>query len=154
MAALARRSSAHLPDLLDWLNAPGPSHWPFGAGTFRVEEYAKDGRYVIRAELPGLDPGKNIDITVQAGVLMIQAPRQEEYKERRSEFRYGSLARSVALPAGADLDHITATYDQRILEVSVQVAAEAEPKVRRSHPASPLNLACRQHGNVRGLAVR
>ncbi len=132
MAALARRSPAQFPDLFDWLKAPWPSHWPFGAGSFRVEDYTKDGRYVIRAELPGLDPDKDIDITVEARVLTIRAERREEHKdERRSEFRYGSLARSVTLPADADLEHITASYDQGILEVSVPITAKAEPKGRR-----------------------
>jgi HSP20 family protein len=86
----------------------------------------------LRAELPGLDPGEDIDITVDAGVLSIRAERREEHKEeRRSEFRYGSLSRSVTLPVGADLEHITASYDQGILEVSVPVGAEVKPKGRR-----------------------
>lgn len=132
MTTVARRSPAHVPDWLDWLNAPLAPRWPFGAGTFRVEDYTKGGSYVIRAELPGLDPDKDIDITVDAGVLTIQAERREEHKEeRRSEFRYGSLVRSATLPEGADPEHISASYDQGILEVSVPVDKAAKRTGRR-----------------------
>jgi HSP20 family protein len=43
-------------DLLDWFDAPWPSLLPFGSSpTFRVEDYVDDGKYMIRAELPGVD---------------------------------------------------------------------------------------------------
>jgi len=133
MAELARRGSpGHLSSLFDWLDAPWPSFWPMSAQTFRVEDYTKDGRYVVRAELPGLDPDNDIEITVEAGVLTIHAERREERTEPyRSEFRYGSMTRSVALPPGADPDKITASYRQGILEVSIQVEAQQKPKGRR-----------------------
>lgn len=134
MAALARRpSSARFPDLFDWLESPWASLLPFTpAQTFRVEDYLEDGRYVVRAELPGLDPEKDVEVTVEAGVLTIHAERREEKKEvHRSEFRYGSLTRSVTLPAGADAEKIAASYGQGILEVSVPVAEEARPQSRR-----------------------
>jgi HSP20 family protein len=131
MATLERRSHAQFPDLFDWLNAPWPARWPFGAGAFRVEDYTQNGSYVVRAELPGLDPDKDIDIAVDAGILTIQAERREEHKAgHRSEFHYGSLVRSITLPPGADPDHIKASYDQGILEVSVPVAKQAKPSGR------------------------
>ena len=48
---------ALFPGLVDWLESPwaGPPQFT-AAQTFRVEEVARDNRYVIRAELPGLDP--------------------------------------------------------------------------------------------------
>jgi HSP20 family protein len=134
MAGIVRRSSpAQFPDLFDWLEPPWPSWGPFGAAhPFRVEDYTEEGRYVIRAELPGLDPDKDIEITAEAGILTIRAERQEEEKEaHRSEFRYGSLSRSVTLPAGADAGKITASYDQGILQVSVPLPKEAKPETRR-----------------------
>jgi len=52
-----RRSSAELPDLFDWLESQWASLLPFAWGqAFRLEDYADDGRYEVRAELPGLDP--------------------------------------------------------------------------------------------------
>jgi HSP20 family protein len=124
---------ARFPDLFDWLDSPWSAVLPFGsAQTFRVEDYTEDGKYMIRAELPGLDPGKDVEVTVESGMLTIHAERREETKEtHHSEFRYGSLTRSVTLPEGADPDKITASYDKGILTVTVPVPEEAKPAARR-----------------------
>lgn len=121
------------PDLFDWLESPWPAVLPFGsAQTFRVEDYTENGKYMIRAELPDLDPEKDIEVTVQPGMLTIHAEHREETKQdRHSEFRYGSLTRTVTLPEGADPDNITATYDKGILKVTVPVPEEAKPAARR-----------------------
>jgi HSP20 family protein len=114
---------ARFPDLLDWLEGPWPGMLPFGSGqTFRVEDFTDDGKYMIRAELPGVDPEADVEVTVDAGLLTIRAERREESKQdRHSEFKYGSMTRSISLPEGADPDNITATYDKGILEVTVPV---------------------------------
>src|SRR5215472_17613106 len=52
------------------------------AQTFRVEDYTEDGKYVIRAELPGLDPD-DVQVTVESGMLTIRAERREETKQNR-----------------------------------------------------------------------
>jgi len=70
-------------------------------------------------------------ITVEGETLTIHAERREEQQETYlSEFRYGSFTRSVVLPDGADTEHITATYDKGILQVTVPVP-EAKPQGRR-----------------------
>src|SRR5215472_9749626 len=98
-----------IPDLLDWLDAPWPAMLPFGSNaTFRVEDYVDDGKYMIRAELPGVDPEGDVEVTVESGLLTIRAERREEDRQNRhSEFRYGSLSRTVSLPEGAAADKIT-----------------------------------------------
>ena len=133
-----RQPSALLPDLLDWLDAPWAPLLPFTAAhMFRVEDYVKDNRSIGRAERPGVDPGKDTEITVEDGTLTIHAERREEHKEpHRSEFRYGSFTRSVVLPGRADTEHVTATYDKGILEVSVPVP-ETEPQGRRIAITTP-----------------
>ena len=116
------RFRALFPDLADWLEAPwtGP---PFiAAQSFRVEEVAQDDRYVIRAELPGLDPDEDIEVTVDGRNLTIQAERrQEDSGPSRSEFRYGSLTRLVRLPARVDPKDVSARYERGVLEVSVPI---------------------------------
>ena len=111
---------AMFPDLAEWLESPwaGP---PFTAGqTFRVEEMVRDNRYVIRAELPGLDPDKDIEVTVEGRTLTIQAERrQADNGPYRSEFRYGSLTRLFRLPGKVDAKDVTARYEKGVLEVSV-----------------------------------
>jgi HSP20 family protein len=122
-----------IPDLFDWLETPWPAFLPFGSSqTVRVEDYTEDGNYVIRAELPGIDPEKDVEVSVSAGVLTIRAERREETKkDHRSEFRYGSLTRSVSLPEGADPDKITAKYDKGILQVIVPVPERAKSEAHR-----------------------
>lgn len=97
----------------------------------RLEEDMKDGNYEIRAEIPGVDPATDVDITVRDGVLTIKAERSEKKEAGgRSEFSYGSFIRSVTLPAGADEDAITASCDKGILTVVVPVA---EAKTAEKH---------------------
>lgn len=92
----------------------------------RIEDEMHDGHYVLRAELPGMDPEKDVEITVSNGLLSIKAERSEKKEENgRSEFSYGSFTRSVSLPAGADEDNIKATYDKGILTVDVAVPEQA-----------------------------
>jgi len=99
----------------------------FDARLMRLEDEIKDGRYEVRAEIPGVDPAKDIDITLRDGQLTIKAERSER-KEfgGRSEFSYGSFVRTVSLPAGADEDDVKATYENGILTVSVAVK-ESKP---------------------------
>ncbi|ORA83507.1 hypothetical protein BST28_01075 [Mycolicibacter kumamotonensis] len=103
--------------------------WPAVEGNLiRLEDRMEDGHYVVRAELPGVDPAKDVDVTVHDGQLTIKAERTESKEAKgRSEFSYGSFVRSVTLPAGADEDDITASYDKGILTVSVAVTEPAVP---------------------------
>ena len=72
----------------------------------------------------GLDPENDIEVTVEGRILTIRAERRQQDKGPcRSEFRYGSLARAVRLPARVDPADITARYDKGVLEVSVPVEA-------------------------------
>ncbi len=91
----------------------------------RTEEGVENGRYVVRAEMPGIDPEKDAEVTVSKGILTIHAERQEDTDNKhRSEFRYGSFTRHVTLPASADEKNIEASYDKGILEVSVGLKAK------------------------------
>ena len=81
----------------------------------------------MRAELPGVDPIEDIEVTVLDGRLTIKALRTRTTESNGlSEFSYGSFSRTVPLPAGADEDDISATYDRGILTVSVPLS-DAEP---------------------------
>ena len=103
----------------------------------RLEDEVADGRYMVRAEIPGVDPANDIDITVRDGQLTIKAERTEKKDfNGRSEFSYGSFVRTVSLPAGADEDTIEATYDKGILTVSVAIS-EPKPTERRVQVQSP-----------------
>jgi predicted unusual protein kinase regulating ubiquinone biosynthesis (AarF/ABC1/UbiB family)/HSP20 family molecular chaperone IbpA len=126
------RFRAVFPDLADWLESPWTGPPPFLTGqVFRLEEAIRDDRYVVRAELPGLDPENDIEVTVEGRILTIRAERrQQDNGPCRSEFRYGSLARAVRLPARVDAADVTARYGRGVLEVSVPVR-EVKPESTR-----------------------
>lgn len=128
-----RRRGSMLPDVDDLLEAMFPYRWrmQFDLNPVRIEEYMEDGSGIIRAELPGVDPDQDIDLTVQDGVLTIKCRRSEEKTEKNcSEFRYGSFLRRVMLPAGADGSSVTASDDKGILTVRIPVR-EPETSGRR-----------------------
>src|ERR1700749_4795393 len=81
------------------LAPPWTGRPPFPTGqVFRVEETTRDDCYVIRAELPGLDPENDIEVTLDGRILTIRAERrQQDSGPYRSEFRYGSLTRAGRL---------------------------------------------------------
>jgi HSP20 family protein len=92
----------------------------------KVEEYEDDGYLVVRAEMPGIDPDKDVEVTVTDRTLHLRAERRsekttEDKKRYRSEFHYGSFSRSVRLPAGATEGDIRATYTDGVLEVRIPI---------------------------------
>ena len=100
----------------------------FDNNLLRMEDETRDGLYLVRVELPGVDPIEDVNITVRDGQLTIKAERiQTDDTNGRSEFSYGSFARTILLPAGADEDEIHATYDRGILTVSVTLSEDAPP---------------------------
>ena len=114
-------------DMTDWFEVDFPRPLP----AIRFEDKISDEEYVLRAELPGLDPDKEVQITALNGVLTVKAERREEEKGLgRTEFRYGALQRSVRLPANADESTIKATYRKGILEITVPLTAP-QPEGRR-----------------------
>jgi HSP20 family molecular chaperone IbpA len=120
-----------MPDLIDWFETPFATLRPYFAHPIRVEEYAEDGKYVVRAELAGIDPDKDAEITVSAGSLTIHAERHLTMdKPHRSEFRYGSLTRTLPLPADANPDDVTAAYADGILTITIGARTAQAPEVR------------------------
>jgi HSP20 family molecular chaperone IbpA len=108
----------------------------FDTRLMRLEDEIKDGHYEVRAEIPGVDPAKDIDITLRDGQLTIKAERSEKKEfDGRSEFSYGSFVRTVSLPVGADEDDVKASYDKGILTVSVAIK-ESKPAERHVPIAS------------------
>lgn len=127
MTSLARRPvGALIPDLWDMFE----TSWPFSTRhPIHIEDFVEEGAYVVRAELPGLDATKDIDVSAASGVLTITAKREETTKEQhRTEFHYGSFTRAVTLPTGADAEKISAKYEKGILEVRIPLAAAPEER--------------------------
>lgn len=136
MSTLVRRDyRGPLAEMFDWLEAPWTVLRPVAGHPMRVEDCVRDDSYVIRAEVPGIDPENDVEVTVADGILTIKAERRDERAEKHhSEFHYGTFSRSVRLPAGADEEHIEAVYGHGILEVTVRLAAYGADKAARKIP--------------------
>lgn len=135
MNTLVRRERSPFADLVDWVESEFPGFGGFrpfsGLQVLRVEDYVDEQEYVVRAEMPGIDPDRDLDLTVQDGVLTLKAERKEERTDaHRSEFRYGTFSRSLALPSGADDSQVKATYRNGILEVRVGMRPEEKREAR------------------------
>lgn len=96
----------------------------------RIEQYADQGYLFVRAELPGVDPEKDVKVTFEEGGVYIQAERKKEVDVRPpgeyfTEMRYGWLKRFVPLPKGVTEKDVTATYKNGILELRIALPAEA-----------------------------
>ena len=127
MTTMLRRQHGPL-DLADWMNRFFDDRLlpeRFGLldkDLLRVEELTEGDTLVIRAELPGIDPDKDVEISMHDGLLHIRAERKESTErkdkaEYRSEFRYGMFERALPVPAGVTEKDVTATYRDGILEV-------------------------------------
>ncbi|MER6178657.1 Hsp20/alpha crystallin family protein [Streptosporangium sp. NPDC001681] len=120
---MIRERRGLVPELFNWLDMPLSAMQSTAMQPIKFEDYVKDGRYVLRAELPGIDPDKDVDITLSNGVLTIHAERRDEQRDQqRTEFRYGSFTRSITLPSDVDENDVKASYDKGVLEVSVKLA--------------------------------
>lgn len=120
---LARRS-AKLPARFNTGNRLSLLVFP----QFRSEQLTDDGHYVVRAEIPGVNPEKDIDVSVTNGVVNIRAEHiQEKRADGGSESLYTTLVQTVPLPVAARAETATATYTHGILEVSFTMVGPRVP---------------------------
>ena len=90
-----------------------------------IEQYPEGTTYIMRLELPGIEPARDLEVAVQAGVLSVRAERPDETPVKHdSEFRYGTFARHVALPLGSNARNVTAAYHNGILTVRIGMEPE------------------------------
>ena len=88
-----------------------------------METFQKDGRCVVRLDLPGLDP-KDIEVSVENRSLIVKGERKktEEMQEQNYHYRetaYGRFERHFVLPRNMDANKVTARYENGVLVVSM-----------------------------------
>jgi HSP20 family protein len=98
----------------------------------RVDIKEEAGRFVIFADLPGVDPA-GIEVNMDKGVLSIKGERKTEAQaegERwsRNERAHGVFFRRFALPDSANPDGIEATGRNGVLQISIPKRPEASPR--------------------------
>jgi len=133
MSGLMRRDPRTMfPDLVEWFEEPFMTLRPYLAQPIRVEDYLEGDRYTVRAELAGIDPAKDVEVTIGAGYLTIHAERHDKTEgKHRTEFRYGTFTRSLPLPSNVNEDDVQATYHDGILTISVGLRTEKKEPVKK-----------------------
>jgi HSP20 family protein len=97
-----------------------------------VDVYEEKDRYVVRADLPGVDP-KDIDLSAADGVLTVRGERRAPGSDAQQTFERrervsGSFLRRFTLPEDANADAISAHYANGVLEVGIAKQAKPEPR--------------------------
>lgn len=92
-----------------------------------------DNAYVIRAELPGVQP-ENVQVQVQDNTLQISGEvKQEQQEEGQGQWvlrerRYGRFQRTLTLPRPVQSNQANAEFENGILTVTLPKAEEARAK--------------------------
>lgn len=97
-----------------------------------IELLEKEDKFIAKADLPGMKR-EDIDVSVVEGTLTIKGERKAEHEVKEEDYYcsercYGSFFRSITLPTAVDTEHIEATYENGVLEVTLPKAAEVKPK--------------------------
>lgn len=144
--SLIPRSSLLNKSLLDFDNffepffAPSPGDSKNGFFTPRIDVKETDTEYQISAELPGVKK-EDIHVTLENGVLAIEAESRNESKEEkdgkviRQERRYGKFMRSFNVGAGVKESDISASFEDGLLKLKTPKAAnqtEASKRIKIS----------------------
>ena len=103
---------------------------------FRTDIRDAGDRYILEAELPGFQK-EDIKLDLKDGILTISAQHGENKEEEddkgsyiRRERRYGSFTRSFDV-TGVDEEHITAAYNNGVLELNLPKAVPVVPEAKR-----------------------
>jgi HSP20 family protein len=105
--------------------------WP-RANLIRIDEYREGDDLVVRAELPGIDPDEDVEITVSDHHLHIEAHRREEEETEekgflRRELHHGYLSRDIPLPEAVTESDVEANYADGILRITVHLPNGGSP---------------------------
>lgn len=97
-----------------------------------VDIKEEPSRYVIHADVPGVDP-KDIEVHMENGILSIKGERKSEKEEEREGYKRvervrGTFFRRFNLPDIADADGIKATAKDGVLELTIPKQEKLQPR--------------------------
>lgn len=109
----------------------------FGQGLWspQVEMFERNGELIIRADLPGLTKD-DVKVELTDDGLTIEGERRSEQKETRegfyrSERSYGKFYRRLPLPEGVKAEDANATFNNGVLEITMDAPKRTSSKTRR-----------------------
>jgi HSP20 family protein len=103
-----------------------------GSMTPAVDIQEQADEYVVKCDLPGVDP-KDISLTVEDDVVVLKAQRQREEQRQGDGYRYsersfGSYERSFRLGKVVDGARAKAVYERGVLTLHLPKREEAKPR--------------------------
>ncbi|HEY3785577.1 MAG TPA: Hsp20/alpha crystallin family protein [Steroidobacteraceae bacterium] len=116
----------------DTLSSSEASSSPSLTWVPRVDIHEEKDRFVVLADVPGVDP-KDIDITAEKGVLTVRGERRFEKRDtengyERVERVAGNFLRRFTLPESANTESITAKQTNGVLEVTIPKQPQVQPR--------------------------
>jgi HSP20 family protein len=116
----------------DWPRSWGEKYIPI------FDMYEKNGHYVVKGELPGIDKD-DISIDIDNDVVTISGKMESKHEEkdtncylkesRYGSSRYGSFSRSFRSPDDVQEDQVEATMEEGVLNVVMPI--KKFPKARK-----------------------
>jgi HSP20 family protein len=110
------------------------SRWGGEGGTLPIDMRETDDAYVVEVELPGVKP-EDTEVTLDGQTLVIRGQygieREDEGKAGRylvRERQSGTFARAITLPGGIDADHVTSSFMNGELTITLPKLAEAKAR--------------------------
>lgn len=106
-----------------------------------VEAFIRDGRFVVRADLPGMSE-KDVKVELLGNRLTISGERTEEKETTETDYYaserfYGAFSRTVVVPEGADAEKAAATFKQGVLEIEMPMPPAPPPPTARTVEVKP-----------------
>jgi HSP20 family protein len=99
-----------------------------------VDVFERDGKLVIRADVPGLTRD-DVKVEMTEDAVIIEGERKYEHEQReegvyRTERGYGQFRREIPLPEGAKTDTATANFKNGVLEVTMEAPKPSQSRRR------------------------
>ena len=98
----------------------------------RMEVFEKDDQYIVRADLPGVNP-EEVELSVFNDTLVLKGERKRSQETKKDNYHYnetayGRFERRLALPSGIEPDKVAAKFEHGVLEVTIPLPASATGK--------------------------
>jgi len=135
--SMMRRFADEMDRMFEGFGIPGLDRLGSGLSIERfspeVDIIERDGKVVIRADLPGMT-NNDVNVEINDDVVIIEGERKSEHEENeggvyRVERTHGRFRREIPLPEGAQADTANAVFRNGVLEVTI--AAPEVSKNRR-----------------------
>jgi HSP20 family protein len=92
-----------------------------------LDLFEQAGHFVVRADLPGLDPS-DVEIRVDGGKLVLAGERKPDQQTYlRMERPFGRFSAQIALPHSVDRSRIRASHRNGVLEIVLPKKPEEAP---------------------------